>query len=86
MMSQSETEAGMEDLLLFHGIEQKLIATDEFDDDQDGQIEKLFASWIQPYEPFGVDGARITPQNSISLVHRLDNNWFPFITKLSTNI
>ncbi len=55
----------MADLLLFHGIEKKLIATGEFDDDS--QIEKLFASWIQPYEPFGVDGARITAQNSISL-------------------
>jgi len=41
MMNQSYTEAGMSYLLLFHGIELKLIATDEFDDDLVGQIEKL---------------------------------------------
>ncbi len=68
MMFYSETEAGMEDrspvLSQDHGIEQILIVTDEYDDDQDGQIEKLLSSCIQSYEPFGFEGAPITELHS----------------------
>lgn len=71
MVGENDTEPSVMDLLQFHGIERKLSATKDFEEDSDSDFDQIFATLIEPYCPFGEDGPRVTQQGSISLVNRL---------------
>ncbi|XP_059352941.1 endoribonuclease Dicer-like [Daphnia carinata] len=70
LVSHSDTEKLLDDLAQFHSIEQQLVATSNIEEDKDAIIDNMFSQIIEPYQPFGEEGPRITLQSSISLINR----------------
>ncbi|KAI9563248.1 hypothetical protein GHT06_010706 [Daphnia sinensis] len=70
LVSRSDTNKLLDDLAQFHSIEQQLVATSNIEEDKDAILDNMFGQIMEPYQPFGEEGPRVTLQSSISLVNR----------------
>lgn len=70
LVSSSDTDSYLQDLMNLHAIEQQLMSVADFDDDVDNLVDGMCSHIIEPYAPFGESGPRVTMQSAVSLVNR----------------